>query len=357
LKSVSGDLTRRTFIEAIAFTAAGCALSHAGKMSAQGDTSISLFDGKTLEGWIQVQNSSTAFSEEDILDASSLAGRLLSPSGALLAFLRDQLPDALREQLPSIAAAKTEPQSGRSPLAHGLNKIITGGPVYEAERFADVILRPGTQALLQNDPRGAALIHLNRLLLEDALPSELARSLPSGWIVQEGAMASTGVGRGVIYTEADYRSFRLLFSVRHVYGNPDHAACVLFFCSRPHGDDLPLDALGGIQFQVPTGGHWDYRPGRNDAGDAEFTRIVKPAVDQHDWSRIELLVDGANGEARLAVAQPVGSAATEVARFKDPAAARSGPIGLQMHNGGLFDEYKDIVIEVDPPADRLITVK
>jgi len=28
-----------------------------------------------------------------------------------------------------------------------------------------------------------------------------------------------------------------------------------------------------------------------------------------------------------------------------------------MHNGGLFDEYKDIVIEVDPPADRLITVK
>ena len=170
-------------------------------------------------------------------------------------------------------------------------------------------------------------------------------------------MASTGAGRGVIYTKADYSRFRLFFSVRHLYGNPDHAACILFFCTRPQSDDVPLDALGGIQFQVPTGGHWDYRPGRNDAGGEEFTRIAKPVVDQHEWSRIELLVDASKGEARLAVAQPPGSPAIEVARFKDPAAGRVGPVALQMHNGGLFDEYKDMTIEIDPPVDGLITVR
>src|ERR1700691_4426970 len=82
-----------------------------------------------------------------------------------------------------------------------------------------------------------------------------------GWIVKDGAMASTGTGRGVIYTAKDYGRFRLMFTMRHVSGNPDHQACVLIFCSRPQPDEKPLDALGGIQFQVPHGGHWDYRPG------------------------------------------------------------------------------------------------
>jgi hypothetical protein len=35
--------------------------------------------------------------------------------------------------------------------------------------------------------------------------------------------------------------------------------------------------------------------------------------------------------------------------------ARVGPIALQMHNAGLFDEYKDIIIELDPKEYTLIT--
>ena len=37
--------------------------------------------------------------------------------------------------------------------------------------------------------------------------------------------------------------------------------------------------------------------------------------------------------------------------FKDPDAGKAGPIALQMHNGGLFDEYKDLKIETDPKMD------
>jgi aminoglycoside/choline kinase family phosphotransferase len=47
----------------------------------------------------------------------------------------------------------------------------------------------------------------------------------------------------------------------------------------------------------------------------------------------------------MAVAQPLGSKAVEVLDFQDAAAGKIGPIALQMHNAGLFDEYKDVSIE------------
>ena len=180
---------------------------------------------------------------------------------------------------------------------------------------------------------------------------------PDSWTVKDGAMASTGAGRGVIYTKHDYEHYRLTFTMRHVSGKPDHQACVLVFCSRPHQGEKPLDALAGIQFQPPGGGHWDYRKGHNDAGPKYFNRLLKPGFDPHEWSRVELLVNAAEGTARMAVAQPVGSKAVEVLVFKDPTAGKKGPIAWQMHNKGLFDEYKDVEIEVNPKEDELITTK
>jgi len=43
--------------------------------------------------------------------------------------------------------------------------------------------------------------------------------------------------------------------------------------------------------------------------------------------------------------------------FTDPTAGKAGPIAWQMHNKGLFDEYRNVAIEVDPKEDRLITVE
>jgi Domain of Unknown Function (DUF1080) len=179
----------------------------------------------------------------------------------------------------------------------------------------------------------------------------------NSWIVKDGAMASTGVGRGVIYTKQDFSKYRLLFTMRHVSGERDHRACVLIFCTRPQPGEKPLDALAGIQFQPPNGGHWDYRPGHNNAGNDYFNRVLNPKLDEHQWFRVELLVEASAGTGRMAVAQPVGSKAVEVLQFKDAAAGRSGPIAWQMHNATLFDEYKDISIEIDPPTNDLVTTK
>jgi hypothetical protein len=192
----------------------------------------------------------------------------------------------------------------------------------------------------------------------------------NSWTVKDGAMASTGAGRGVIYTEGDCGNYRLIFTVRHVGAEPvkgDHRACVLIFCTRP-GEDAPaLDALGGIQLQPPYGGSWDYRPGKNNAGTGLFTRVFdgrqpqgpdgKPRFDEHQWHQVELLVNAREGTARMAVAQPAGTKAIEVLRFKDPTAGKLGPIAWQIHNQGLFDEYKDIYIEVNPKEDDLLTTR
>jgi hypothetical protein len=69
-------------------------------------------------------------------------------------------------------------------------------------------------------------------------------------------------------------------------------------------------------------------------------------------SRGRLQGNGAHGRRPTARQQAV-----EVVDFNDPTAGKTGPFAIQIHNKGLFDEYKDLTVEVDPKDDELITVK
>ena len=352
---VANHLTRRAFVR---LTGIALACRSTAKLRAESSTPATevLFDGQTLDGWIQIENSATSLSASGILDQSAFVHKLANGSDPLSAFLRDHLEDSVKLDIASWSSDSPNAKPVISALAKDLNAVISGPSIYDKTRFANVALRSETKQLLTENPRGIQLARLNKLLFEDAYP-ELAKAASTGWIVKDGALASTGAGRGVIYTPKDYSHYRLIFTMRHVSGNPDHQACVLIFCTRPKKDEKPLDALGGIQFQVPNGGHWDYRPGMNNNGGAEFASISKPGFDVHAWSRVELLVNAAKGTARMAVAQPIGNKAVEVLAFSDPTAGKVGPIALQMHNAGLFDQYKDITIEVDPKEDDLITLR
>ncbi len=182
---------------------------------------------------------------------------------------------------------------------------------------------------------------------------------PDQWIVKDGALVSLGKGRGVIATEGQYGKYRVIFDIRHVSAEPkrDHPPCVLFFCTNPAENEKPRDMLGAVQYMVPQGFHWDYRPGKGNAGNEFFTTIAKSKANPRQWSRVELLVDAESGTARLAVAQPPGAPAVELCRFKDPKAGKKGPFAIQMHNAGLVDEYANIAIEENPKVDDLITVR
>ena len=145
----------------------------------------------------------------------------------------------------------------------------------------------------------------------------------NSWEVKAGVIASLGKGRGVLYTTNQYDRYRLMPTARHLNGKPDHKPGVLFFCTAPTEGQKPADALGGIQFQMPTGGHCDYRKGHNNSGDG-FAPFPRGAANFHEWSRVELLVDAKTGTARVAVAQPINSEAVEVGVFKDPTAGKLG---------------------------------
>jgi hypothetical protein len=327
-------LTRRSFARFGALAGLGLAARAA---------TVPLFDGRTLAGWTQVENNATLLRAEGVLDPAGFIEKIATSP--------DAIAEYLRKRLSNFATS-----SNLAALLKELNETIAGPSIYDRAAFAGVVLRPQTAVLLAQNLKGQRLARLNKMLLEDAFPRELARSVETGWVVKDSAMASTGSGRGVIYSDADYARFRLLFTMRHVSGNPDHQACVLIFCSRPAPDEKPLDALGGIQFQPPNGGRWDYLPGRNNNGGDLFTLVKRPGFDPHQWSRVEILADASRGTARMAVAQPIGSKGIEVLRFEDQTAGKPGPIAWQMHNAGLFDEYRDAEIETDPRQDSLLTI-
>lgn len=312
-----------------------------------------IFDGKSLDGWAQAPPYPIKFSGDDIADPPALAKKLSEPADAAAIFLSTSLDDAAKAALKESGETKKL----KSALAKALNAIVSGPPL-NGEPFKEITQRPETKTLGDSNPKGEALARYHRLLLEDALPKELSRSPSTSWIVKDGAMASTGAGRGVIHTVKEYEKFRLVFTMRHLGGPPgDHAPCVLIFGTMPPLGEPGLDALGAIQFQPPNGSSWDYRPGKNNSGKELFTRLVNPKFDSKEWFQVELLADSRTGTATMAVAQPPGTKAVEVLRFNDPSAGKKGPIAWQMHNKGLFDEFKDVRIEENPADEKLITVE
>ncbi len=72
---------------------------------------------------------------------------------------------------------------------------------------------------------------------------------------------------------------------------------------------------------------------------------------------MEILLNAKNGTARMAVAQPLGTRGIVNLVYTNAEAGKTGPFALQMHNGGLFDEYRNVRIETDPKEDQLITAE
>src|SRR5450432_3972687 len=117
----------------------------------QAATVTSLFDGKTLDGWIDQENSANQFGGGDIKDVSGFAKKLVAKSDSVSAFLNEKLGETnialLADYLaspsnsvvvpveqPSTNSAAKKPNApptkekvASSMLAKNLNKIISSG--------------------------------------------------------------------------------------------------------------------------------------------------------------------------------------------------------------------------------------
>jgi hypothetical protein len=77
--------SRRTFLKSTFAAAVGASLA-TNALETQSNGATTLFDGKTLDGWIQVQNSQISFNGDDIADLAALAKMLTQKTDPVSAF-------------------------------------------------------------------------------------------------------------------------------------------------------------------------------------------------------------------------------------------------------------------------------
>jgi fucose permease len=133
----------------------------------------------TTKNWIEIK---TRVTKHDIRDLPALADKLQRKPDAVSAFLSSQLSDSTLSALDDYKDSASNPNALLTRLVQDLNEIVRRDPknrknqpmLYDPQRFSGVVLREKTRQLLVQQPQGASLARLNRLLLEDAYPGVLA---------------------------------------------------------------------------------------------------------------------------------------------------------------------------------------
>src|SRR5690348_17293794 len=185
MHKAANRLSRRDFAKLAGITATS---SISWISSARAQTGpMPLFDGKTLDGWIQIENSATSIATSGIIDPAAFAGKLANSPDGVSEFLRSRLQDPVKADLAHYPASGDQAKTVLAALVKDLNQVIGGAAIYDEARFRKVVLRPETEHLLGRDVSGQQLARLNKLLLEDAYPGELAKSVTTGWVVKDGA--------------------------------------------------------------------------------------------------------------------------------------------------------------------------
>jgi transglutaminase-like putative cysteine protease len=121
------------------------------------------------------------FSVDQLKDFPALANRLIRQSDPVSVFVWQKLSPEEQLQLKNHEPSGPSLKPALEAMIQALNGIIEIGEpgIYERKRFQDVSLRPETSYLVSQNPTGADLSRLNRLLLEDAYPAELSKSQES----------------------------------------------------------------------------------------------------------------------------------------------------------------------------------
>ena len=138
------------------------------------------------------------FSTNDIVDLDTFANELAAQADSLSFFLVDQIAQTNPDLIYSYGALPNS--EFLAALVDALNVILQGASIYDPAVFVGVTLSPATQALLGQSPQGSALVRLNRMLLQDAYPNELANKQDPGAtnLFQSYGVLSTVAGSGNI---------------------------------------------------------------------------------------------------------------------------------------------------------------
>jgi CRISPR-associated protein (TIGR03986 family) len=133
----------------------------------------------SIFGWVEEKSKirgPSLFQVEDLKNPAKLATKLKDPQDTVSRYLHEQFSTDTIELLNDYNGSSSPSKSLRETLVHELNRLLQGPSLYDKERFKEVKLTDATSKLIEQNPQGLDLIRLNRSLLEDTYPHEIAKN-------------------------------------------------------------------------------------------------------------------------------------------------------------------------------------
>jgi hypothetical protein len=148
------------------------------------------------------------FRAGDLAYSTNFVGKLRDAPDPLSQFLKKHFSPETRQLLDKYQSTEPPPQSLQNALIEELDHLLRGNSLYDEQPFKAVTLREKTSKLIGEKPQGEDLISLNRLLLEDAYPHEIAKNtVPFGLDLSGSVIQGTLNIEGVVL---DYLDAKLL---------------------------------------------------------------------------------------------------------------------------------------------------
>jgi uncharacterized protein len=117
----------------------------------------------------------SALVPDDFIKLASFANKLKAQSDGVSQFLWSNFSAETQQSIADYTGEDGQNQALKTALAAELNQIIQASSIYDPLRFTNVQITEETRSFLEQNPQNDALILLNRLLLQDAYPLEIAK--------------------------------------------------------------------------------------------------------------------------------------------------------------------------------------
>ncbi|GER93204.1 hypothetical protein A45J_0940 [hot springs metagenome] len=114
------------------------------------------------------------FTASDIKNLENLILKLHEPKDPVSIYLRQQLSPNTCQMLHEYVNAKIPPDKIKPLIVNDLNTIVQGVSIFDEKRFAHIALTQETLDLIKQNPSGLERMRLNRLLIQEAYPDEIA---------------------------------------------------------------------------------------------------------------------------------------------------------------------------------------
>ncbi len=118
---------------------------------------------------------SLEFTQEEI-NFRALCNRMRAGSDPLAAHLMNSLSPETKQKITEWPTSSDYPAAMQAEITRDFNAIIRNGSnLYTVERFASIPISDSIKKRLTDNPQGNDLVHINRLLLEEAYPNFITK--------------------------------------------------------------------------------------------------------------------------------------------------------------------------------------